>query len=132
MKKLFIFSSLLSLLLVGCGSSGGDSNNGVQNLSPSNRNSNNNDNNSNRESIKQEIRNHDEIAIIYRASDSFCENNSVLEFVKKSAKVSTYGVYTTDETVECADFGKNSNTCDTFVAEGEPGSITCIIAINLR
>ena len=113
MKKKFILGSILSLILIGCGSS--DSNN---------------DNNDN--DMKTDVSKYDEVAIIYRATENFCQNNNVLERVKTSNEIAEYVLYTGSEIVECADFGKNSDHCDIFTAENEPGSTTCVIAFNLR
>ena len=110
MKKKFILGSILSLILIGCGSS--DSNN---------------DNDA-----KKEISKYDEVAIIYRATENFCKNNNIFERVKTSNEIAEYTLYIGSEVVECADFGKNSDHCDTFTAENEPGSTTCVIAFNLR
>ena len=111
MKKNFILGSILSLLLIGCGSS---------------------DSNSNDTNIINKIKSYDELAIIYNATRYFCEHNDILDATKVSSEVTNYAVFVGEDAYDCADFGRDENTCDTFTAEDNPGNITCYITANLR
>jgi len=118
MNKNFKLLTLLSFIFIGCGTS-------------SNDNSKTQETQDSTASLFKELSRYQEIAIIYRSTKDFCMNNNVLETIKNSSD--DYKVITGSNPIpECSDFGKTSKHCDTFIADGEPGSITCAYGYNLR
>jgi len=125
MNKKTILLWILALFLIGCG-------NNTKNSSSKERSSRTSLEDNQRETIFRELTNYSDVAIIYRATEEFCKNNNILTYIKDSNEIINYQLAIGDTNPECADFAKTSEHCDTFIAQNEPGSLTCVIGYNVR
>jgi len=122
MRKKIILSAIISLFLIGCGTSD-DNNSQTTPSAETNENM----------SASEISQKYTELAIIIHATKDFCENNKIRTFVKTDSRILNYFIaIKNNTTAECSDFGKTAEHCDEYIAENEPGNTTCLIAYNLK
>jgi len=123
MIKKIIMSTMVSLLLMGCGTGSSNDN------TPSSKSKTKTGGLTFQEINKK----YTEVALVTHSTKVFCNNNTIIDNIKKSSKISKNffnGII--NKTVECADFGKTIEHCDEYSAQNEPGYSTCIYGYNLR